>query len=150
MATYNVEPTRETLHGIFSRDWPPILTVDPGDTVCFITLDAGWGLEGREGPREQLAPREPERGDEVSTTAIECPMERVEITFHLHEDLPLRTPHAKTPAGWIAFGFHEDLNEATMLATEAMIELMQSKHGLSKRDAIALASLCVDLRITQI
>ena len=77
-------------------------------------------------------------------------VERVEITFHLHEDLPLRTPHAKTPAGWIAFGFHEDLNEATMLATEAMIELMQSKHGLSKRDAIALASLCVDLRITQI
>ena len=22
MATYSVEPTRDTLHGIFSRDWP--------------------------------------------------------------------------------------------------------------------------------
>src|SRR5256885_16373477 len=33
---------------------------------------------------------------------------------------------------------------------EAMIELMQSKHGLSKRDVIALASLRVDLRIPHI
>lgn len=40
-----IEPGRETLHGVFSRDLPPVLTVDPGDLVVFRTLDAGWGLE---------------------------------------------------------------------------------------------------------
>ena len=290
MATYTVEPTRETLHGNFSRDWPPILTIDHGDVVVFRTLDAGWGLEGPEVPRRHFEPRIPERGDghalcgpiairgarpgmmlevellkiipgpwgwtiaggwdspinrrlgivegehrhnwrldlekmigrnqfghtvklapfigvlgmppaepnvvpifpprltggnidckeliagsslflaivvegglfsvgdghaaqgdgEISSTAIECPMEHVEIIFRLHEELPIKTPHARVPGAWLTFGFHEDLNEATMLAAEAMLQLVQSKHGLSKLDAIILASLCVDLRITQI
>jgi hypothetical protein len=33
MATYRIEPTRETLHGSFSRDYAPILTIASGDTV---------------------------------------------------------------------------------------------------------------------
>ncbi len=45
MATYQIEPERRTLHGHFSRDLPPVLTVDSGDTVEFRTLDAGWGVE---------------------------------------------------------------------------------------------------------
>src|SRR5438105_2168571 len=63
MPTYTVEPTKETLHGNFSRDWPPILTIEHGDSVCFRTLDAGWGLEGPEVPRKHFEPRIPERGD---------------------------------------------------------------------------------------
>src|SRR5438093_726264 len=47
MATYTIAPERRTLHGHFSRDLPPILTVDSGDTVRFRTLDAGWNLEPR-------------------------------------------------------------------------------------------------------
>ncbi len=291
MATHHIEPTRESLHGIFSRDFAPILTIDAGDTVVYRTLDAGWGLEGPELPRKHfedfeptrrgnghalcgpiavrgarpgmmleaqlvkivpgawgwslaggwdswintrlgvaqdeyrhnwrldagkmigrnqfghsiklrpfmgvmgLAPVEPARaptfpprneggnidckelsagsslflpiavegglfsvgdghavqGDgEISGVAIECPMDRVEIVFRLHEKLPIETPHARVPGAWITFGFHEDLNEATLLALEAMISLMESMLKLGKRDAIALASLCVDLRITQI
>ena len=50
MATYSVEPTRENLHGRFSRNWEPILTIDPGDTVRFRTLDAGWGLFEQDDP----------------------------------------------------------------------------------------------------
>ena len=45
MATYHIEPERRTLHGHFSRELAPGLTIDPGDTVCFRTLDAGWGVE---------------------------------------------------------------------------------------------------------
>jgi acetamidase/formamidase len=45
---------------------------------------------------------------------------------------------------------HEDLNEATVAALEAMLRLMQARHSLSRLDAVALASLCVDLRVTQI
>jgi acetamidase/formamidase len=77
-------------------------------------------------------------------------MERVELTFDVRSDAPIRTPYAKTPAGWITFGFNEDLNVATLDALEAMIRLMQAQHGLDAHDATAMASVCVDLRITQI
>lgn len=45
MTLHTIEPERRTLHGYFSRDMQPILTIDPGDTVRFRTLDAGWGLD---------------------------------------------------------------------------------------------------------
>ena len=45
MATHIMGPDRETLHGVFSRDLPPALTVDSGDTVVLSTLAAGWSLE---------------------------------------------------------------------------------------------------------
>ena len=44
------------------------------------------------------------QGDgEVSGTAIECPVERAELTLEL-SDLELRTPIARTETSWIAFG----------------------------------------------
>lgn len=91
------------------------------------------------------------QGDgEVATTAIECPMERVDLTFDLRPDLHLTTPRAHTPAGWLTFGFHEDLDEAMFIALEAMLALMGELHGLDRHTALGLASLVVDLRITQI
>ncbi len=41
MATYTINPERETLHGQFSRDFSPALTIDADDTVIYHTLDAG-------------------------------------------------------------------------------------------------------------
>lgn len=294
MTTHIIEPERRTLHGHFSRELPPVLTIDPGDTVRFRTLDAGWGLEppsAPDQPRRRFAPRDPELDDghalcgpiairsaqpgmtlevqidlvqpgtwgttyaggwpselnkrlgvvgaptppmlwqldadaqtgrnqhghtvalrpfmgvmgmppdqqgvhsttpprvcggnidckelvagstlllpiavpgalfsvgdghalqgdgEVCGQAIECPMEQVKLTFRLRDDLTLTTPRANTPAGWITFGFHKDLNEATLIALEAMLELLGHQYALPRRDALALASLVVDLRITQI
>lgn len=291
MATYMIEPERRTLHGTFSRDYKPVLTIDPGDTVVFRTLDAGWSLDGPSYPRPKFQPWIKERdnghalcgpvairgaqpgmtlavridairtgtwgwsvaggwdcdvnrrlgmvtpgeyrlewtldpdnligrdqygreialrpfmgvmgmppgepgihptppprvtggnmdckelvagvtlylpieapdglfsvgdghavqGDgEVSVTAIECPMERVELTFDLLPNLKLKTPRAETAQGWITLGFNEDLDEACFLALEAMLDLMEEKHGLLRQDALALASLLVDMRITQI
>jgi len=45
MATFKIEPNESTLHGFFSSDLKPILTIDSGDTVDFKTIDAEWGLE---------------------------------------------------------------------------------------------------------
>jgi len=45
MATHQLKPSRATLHGTFSRNWAPILTIDPGDTVVFETLDARWTVQ---------------------------------------------------------------------------------------------------------
>ena len=293
MGKHIVEPGRETLHGVFSRELPPVLTVDPGDVVVFRTLDAGWGLEppaspgaGRRrfeearpewrgdghalcgpvavrgaepgmtleirigevrpgrwgwthaggpysnlnrrlgvGDREELLvwdldpdrlvgqnqhghvvplrpfmgvlgmpPAEPglhptrpprptggnidckelvagsslflplavpgglisvgdghaAQGDgEVGGQGIECPMERVELTFLLHETLRLMTPRARTPAGWLTFGFDRDLDEAAAVAVNAMLDLMGELIGVDRHTALALASVAVDLRVTQ-
>lgn len=91
------------------------------------------------------------QGDgEVSVTAIECPMEQVELTFHLRDDLSLTMPRAKTPTGWLTFGFHEDLQEATYLALEGMLSLLGELYQVDRTHALALASVAVDMRITQI
>lgn len=290
MATYTIEPERRTLHGTFSREFPPVLTIDPGDTVVFRTLDAGWGLEPElslDLPRRLFEPRDEEldsghalcgpieirdaqpgmtlevkindirpgafgltgvgppehyeglgidrralltwtldadvmighdqyghalalqpfmgvmgmppdevgthstgpprfcggnldckelvsgstlylpvpvagglfsvgdghalQGDgEVCGTAIECPMKRVSLTFLLRDDLHLTMPRANTPAGWLTIGLHEDLNQAMDMAVNGMLDLMEEFYRLPRPEALALASLVVDLRITQV
>jgi len=263
---------RRTLHGHFSRDLPPILTIDSHDSVRFATLDAGWhavpekqhfddldpqldGGHALVGPVEirgaraggtlevridavdvgdwgitfgngegmlwsldaaaragtgpggaivklapflgvlGMPPPEPgvhstspprrwggnidckelvagttlylpipvdgalfsagdghaRQGDgEVSGTAIECPLRRAELTLTLRDDLQLDAPRAETQAGWITFGFDEDLDRAAGKATEGMLELMMRELDVDCRQALALASVVVDLRVTQV
>jgi acetamidase/formamidase len=298
MAVHNIMPTRENLHGTFSRDYAPVLTIEDGDSILFQTLDAGWNREPgaqQNAPwndaTRKFQPRDPEKdmghalcgpvfvrgaapgmtleieigaivpgawgwtaaggwdsvfnralgmadkpglyhhwtldkdrgratnqhghtislrpfmgvmgnapdaigflstapprtvggnmdckelvsgsrlflpiavagalfsvgdghgaqGDgEASGTAIECPMERVELTFRLRPDMKIETPRAETPSGWITLGFDEDLNQAMFKALNAMLDLMVEQYGLTRTDALALASLAVDLRVTQI
>lgn len=291
MATHTLKPEQTTVHGHFSRDRTPCLTIESGDTVFFQTLDAGWGLEpySADGsPRPFFEPREagshalcgpvfvagaeprmtleivvgevrpgpwgycyaggwssalndrlglsserntvhrwqldreamtgrnqyghqiklrpflgvmgmPEdvpgpqsttppritggnidckeivtgsslflpiavrgglfsagdghaaQGDgEVSGLAIECPIEYAALTFHLHPSLTVSAPRAKTPAGWITLGLGDTLDEAMFAALEAMLELMKEHYGLERPEALTLASLVVDLRITQV
>ncbi|WP_251034835.1 acetamidase/formamidase family protein [Paenibacillus polymyxa] len=91
------------------------------------------------------------QGDgEVSCQAIECPMKVVDVTLSVIDDMILTNPHAHTPSGWITFGFHEDLNEATVQALDGMLNLMGELYGLDRVEAIALGSAVIDLRITQI
>jgi len=101
----------------------------------FISVGDGHGLQG---------------DGESSGTAIECPMERADLTFHLHPDLTIATPRAETPEGWLTFGFDEDLDEAMAIALGAMLDLIGEQYELGRREALALASLLVDLRITQV
>ncbi len=296
MAVFEVKPERATLHGHFSRELAPVLTIDAGDTVRFATLDAGWNVEPRRSPvpserprkfeprdaewdaghalcgpiairgaepgmtlavhieairpgawgwtatggwRSQLnermgtadaaehmhvweldmasmtgrnqyghvvklrpflgvmgmPPDEPGRnatspprvcggnldckelvagstlylpiavrgalfsvgdghaaqGDgEVSSTAIECGMELVELRFELLPEMRISTPRAETPAGWVTMGIAEDLYEASMRALEAMCDLLGERYGVGRQDAMALASVAVDLRVTQL
>lgn len=293
MALHTVELTRKNLHGSFSREYEPVLTIESGDTVHFRTFDAGWHLApffSNEEERRKFEPRIKERDDghalcgpvairgaqpgmtlevhvnairpgawgwtiggciqsqlnkrlglleecelltwtldadamtgrdqyghtvalhpfmgvmgmppdeagihptspprfcggnmdckelvagstlylpipvqdalfsvgdghalqgdgEVSGVAIECPMERVDLTFHVRDDLKITTPRVHTSAAWITLGFNENLQEATMLALDAMLDLMCEQYQLSRPHALALASLVVDLRVTQI
>jgi acetamidase/formamidase len=91
------------------------------------------------------------QGDgEASGTAIECPMERVELEFHIHPTLRLSMPRAHTPIGWVVMGLHEDLEEASLAALEEIVVLMEELHGVDRYEALILAGVAVDLRITQI
>ena len=294
MRTHEIEPTLATLHGHFSRELPPVLTIQPGDRVRFRTLDVGWGafenpdpfgeaprLPGRdlerdpghaicgpvaiEGAKQGMAlevrvvelrtgtwgwtaaggrstewhdrlglatlpahflrfaldpdagtartrdglelplqpflgimgmpPDEPGRhstvpprpcggnldcrelvagstlwlpipvdgalfsagdghalqGDgEVAGPALECPMERAVLEFHLRPDLRLSRPRAHTPAGWVTFGFDRDLEVATRDALSDMLDLVVEHAGHDRAWAMAVASLLVSLRVTQI
>jgi acetamidase/formamidase len=292
-SSFAVEPEGRSLHGYFSREFPPVLTIDPGDSVRFRTLDSGWSAGPFTGGSYSERPRVPEyqpgfghalvgpvavrgarpgmvlevridavvpanwgncvaggwssafnerygvadgggvvhtwqldtvtmtgrnqhghtvalrpflgvmgmppaqpgqhstipprvhggnldckelvagstlylpvpvddalfslgdghavQGDgEVSGTAIECPMERVELTFGLREDPALTTPVAHTPAGWVTMGVGATLDDAAFMALDAMFTLLGQVHGVPRRDAVALASVAVDLRVTQI
>jgi acetamidase/formamidase len=90
------------------------------------------------------------QGDgEACGTAVECPMTTT-VTLDIAAARPLTSVHAETPAGLITFGFSEDLNAATGDALDDMVTWLASLHGTSRAEALALASTCVDLRVTQV
>jgi len=291
VAVHQLPLERRTLHGHFSPDLEPVLSVDPGDSVVFSTLDAGWGLEGGSLERRRFEPRQrglddghalvgpievrgaragqtlavrveelrvgtygftdaggwaswlnarlgvaegesailwwdldadagigrdqhghevglrpflgvlgmpppspgvhstqpPRRwggnldcgelvagttlylpipvdgarfsagdgharqGDgEASGLALEAPMERVRLTLDIRDDLELRSPLARTHDAWITFGLDEDLDDALAHALDEMLGLMERELGVGRREALALASVAVDLRVTQV
>jgi acetamidase/formamidase len=90
------------------------------------------------------------QGDgEVSGTAIECPVS-AQLTLELHEEPQLEWPCARIEGAWLTFGFDEHLGLAAKKAVDGMIALMGRVHGLAADDALALASVVVDLRVTQV
>jgi acetamidase/formamidase len=90
------------------------------------------------------------QGDgEVSQLAIECPMEHVRLTLSL-ADVELENPIARIDDAWVTFGFSEDLDVASHQAVDGMLRLMGRELGLERHDALALASVVVDLRVTQV
>jgi acetamidase/formamidase len=91
------------------------------------------------------------QGDgEVSQIAIECPLERAQLTVSLVEGMEVENPVARTADAWITFGFDDDLDEAAAQAVDGMLALMERELGLERRDALALATVVVDLRVTQL
>lgn len=90
------------------------------------------------------------QGDgEVGGTAIECGMTTTAV-LTLVADAPVPGIHAETPSGRITFGFDKDLNVAMGDALDNMLTWMQGLYGLEKAAALALASVSVDLRVTQV
>ncbi len=87
----------------------------------------------------------------VSGSAFVCPMARVELAFDVRRDVPTTRPVARTADGtWITMGLGDTLEDAVHQALDAMFGLLGRLHELSRPDAVALASVVVDLRVTQI
>jgi acetamidase/formamidase len=100
------------------------------------------------------------QGDgEVCGTAIESPM-RVALRFDVLKQEPLASPRFSTPGpvtrhldakGYeVTTGIAPDLMEASRAAVRSMIDLLGRRQGIPPVDAYLLASVCGDLRISEI
>ncbi len=90
------------------------------------------------------------QGDgEVSGYAIETPT-TAQLTFELRDDLRLEWPIARIEGAWLTFGFDEVLGRAARIAVDGMVALMGRELGVKGPDALILASVGVDLRVTQV
>lgn len=91
------------------------------------------------------------QGDgEVGGMAIECPMDDVQLRFGLLEQPHRDGPWAETPAGLITFGFAAQLDDAIAMALDRMLDRLAERYGITRPDALALASAAVEMRITQV
>ncbi len=95
------------------------------------------------------------QGDgEAAGVALECPLERVELRLVLHESPPLDVgpvrPWASTPAGDLVLGVGATIDDAVADALDGVVDLLVARRRVSRQRALALASLGVDLRLSQV
>ena len=101
-------------------------------------------LTVRDSPRETVT-----LARETARSGDGCPIE-AELTLDVLDDLPLEWPAARTPDSWLTFGFHEDLDAAATIATNGMLDVIERELDVDRSDALGLASVAVDLRVTQV
>lgn len=90
------------------------------------------------------------QGDgEVNLTALETSLTG-KLRFIVRKDLHLQWPRAETPTHFIAMGLDRDLTKATKIAVREAIDFLATEKKLSKDDAYMLASVAVNLHITQL
>jgi acetamidase/formamidase len=113
-----------------------------GSTLYLPVLCSGGLLSVGDGHAAQ--------GDgELSETAIECGMTtELEIDVMGPDQVP--APCALIPKGRITLGFHPDLKEAMFYAADAMLRWLEKLLKVDRSTALALSSLAVDLRVTQV
>ncbi len=75
------------------------------------------------------------QGDgELTGTALETSL-RGTFEIQVRKGQRLRWPRAETPTHYISMGLHEDLDEATRLATREMVEFLVAEKGLTRDGA---------------
>jgi len=90
------------------------------------------------------------QGDgEVAGTAIETSLAG-RFQFFVRKDMHLGWPRAETPTHYITMGLSEDLDIAIKTALREMIDYLVTEKGMNRDDAYMLASMAVDMRITQL
>lgn len=85
----------------------------------------------------------------MSGTAIECPVD-AQVTLDVRDDLVLEWPCARIDGAWLTLGFDPHLGRAAKIAVDGMLDLMERELRIGRDDALAFASVVVDLRVTQV
>jgi len=86
---------------------------------------------------------------EVCLSAIETSMQG-EIQVMLHKGKRILWPRAETPTHYMTMGLHTDLDDAAKIATREMLDFLVETQGLTREDAYMLASVAMDLVVTQV
>ena len=147
LGTIGMPPPEPGLHsGWFPRIYGG--NMDCAELVEGTTLYLPVGVEGG---LVSLGDGHARQGDgELCGTAIECPMERVQLRFDVVSGVEVPGPRVQTDEGWVALGFDEDLDEAVVGAIANLLDLLVEATDLSRREACMLASVRADVRATQI
>ncbi len=131
--------------------WPPRRTGGNLDCKELVAGSVLYVPIEVEGAYVSLGDGHAAQGDgEASGTAIECPIEQVDLRFVLRDDLQLSVLRARAPAGWLTFGFGEQLDDAVAMALGDMLALVCTQAGVGRKEALALISVVADVRITQL
>jgi acetamidase/formamidase len=91
----------------------------------------------------------PQGHGEVCLSAIEASL-KGEVQVILHKGKRITWPRGETATHYMTMGLHTDLDETTKMATREMITWMTELKGLTREDAYMLASLAMDLIVTQV
>lgn len=116
--------------------------VGPGATMCYPVFVPGANLYVGD-------PHFAQGDGEICGTAIEASLDAT-IQIFVIKDLGNTAPLLQTDTHWYTHGFGADLDEAMRAAAEQMLWLMQHHLGLSADDAYSLASVAIDLGVTQV
>jgi acetamidase/formamidase len=93
-------------------------------------------------------PHQVQANGEVSGTALEQ-SNAVTMQFIVHKKGGLTIPRAETPTHYILIGISTDHNKAIEQALRNALDFLQAEKGLSAADAMAFASLAVDINIAE-
>lgn len=90
------------------------------------------------------------QGDgEICGTAIEASLD-VHLRLSLADDPPVTAPLLQYDGQWFTHGFGSDLDTAMRMAAAQMLDLLVARGGFTRDEAYSLASVAVDLGVTQV
>ena len=90
------------------------------------------------------------QGDgEVSGTAIEQSLSGV-FRFAVHKDRTIPAPRAEDDEYYMIMGIDLDLDRAARHATREVVNFLGEEKGLSPAEALSLASIAVDFRVSEV
>ena len=126
VSLHEIPLERRTLHGHFSRDLEPVLTIDSGDTIAFACPNAGWWLS-RE---ERFEPRDPEldRGHAL-VGPVEVRGATAGQTLEVRVESVRVGPWGVTEAGRLADGPERPARRQRARAVEASLDARSRRRG---------------------
>ncbi len=90
------------------------------------------------------------QGDgEICGTAIEASLD-VRLRLSVVDDLHVAAPLLHYGGQWFTHGFGVSLDAAMRMAAEQMLDLLVSRGGFTRDEAYSLASVAIDLGVTQV
>ncbi len=114
----------------------------PGATIAYPVFNEGANLFFGD-------PHFAQGDGEICGTAIEASL-NARVQIGLMRDLPISSPLLQTDTHWATHGFGPDLDAAMRMACEQALWLMTEHLGLTRDDAYSLASVALDLGVTQV